>query len=303
MRTASNQFQASLSRSLQVNQDRITHLTQQMASGQRIELPSDDPLSNVRLSRLNREEAIITQYRDNIATAKGQMQQTETYLSSTVVDMTEAHDLLVWASDGGNAPGDLQSMVNSLVALRDSLFYSSNIKNQEGAYVFSGTLTNVPALSYSGAAALGARYSFSGNTGVQKVVVGNGITQDLNVNLQGMDTLLNQLDVTIANLQVPGVTANTPALRSALTASLDGIDSALNMVSSKIANLGGAQNILSTLDANHSNVSLSNKIALTDIGQLDYGLAATELNGYTTALQATYQAYSKVSKLSLFDLL
>ena len=88
-----------------------------------------------------------------------------------------------------------------------------------------------------------------------------------------------------------------------LKANLDGFDTALNLVSGKIAVLGGSQNILSTLDANHSNVSLSNQIAIGDIGQLDMGKAAIDLNGYTNALQATYKTYSKIGDLSLFSVL
>ena len=71
----------------------------------------------------------------------------------------------------------------------------------------------------------------------------------------------------------------------------------------KIAGLGGAQNILATMDTNHANVSLSNQQALIDLGQLDYGDAAVKLNGYTTAVQATQKAYAQVSKLSLFDVI
>ena len=37
--------------------------------------------------------------------------------------------------------------------------------------------------------------------------------------------------------------------------------------------------------------------------ELDYGVAATELNGYNIALQSTYKAYAKVSNLSLFNVL
>ena len=303
MRIASTQYQSTLSRSLTVNQDKITRLTQQLASGNKIELPSDDPVTSVRLSRLRREEAIIGQYRDNIGAVKIRLQKNETYLSSMVTDMQEGRDLLVWASDGGNASADLGAMVNSLTALRDSLFFSANVKDQEGRYVFSGTLTNNPALSYNPAAAVGSRYTYTGNNGQQMVTVGNGITQAANVDVQGMEALLNQMDSTIATLQVPGVNVNNPAVQAVLTANLDGMDTALGLVSTKIATFGGAQNILSTLESNHANVSLSNSMALTDLGQLDYSVAATELNGYNTALQSTYKAYSKVANLSLFDAL
>lgn len=53
MRIASTQFESIMTRSLTLNQDKITHISQQLASGNRIELPSDDPIANVRLSRLS----------------------------------------------------------------------------------------------------------------------------------------------------------------------------------------------------------------------------------------------------------
>ena len=303
MRIATSQYQSTLNRSLSLNQDRITDLTAQLASGQKISVPSDDPVTSVRLSRLKREENAIAQYRSNIGAVKITLQKNETYLQSMVGDMQEGRDLLVWASDGGNASADLGAMVNSMSALRDSLYYSANMKDAEGRYIFSGTLSNTPAISFNPAAAAGSRYTYTGNNGQQKVTVGLGITQTANVDVQGMETLLNQMDSTIAALQVPGVDANNPAVRAVLGANLDGVDTAMGLISTKIATFGGAQNILSTLDANHANVSLSNAMAVSDLGGLDYGVASTDLAGYTMALQSTYKAYAKVSSLSLFDAL
>lgn len=303
MRIATSQFEATMNRGLQFNQTNIARLTDQMASGNKIQLPSDDPVTNVRLSRLTREEAIVGQYRDNIGAIKIRLQKNETYLSSMTSDIAESQDLLVWASDGGNAGADLGAMVNSMTSLRDSLFFSANVRDQEGRYIFSGTLTNTPSIDFNPAAALGSRYTYTGNTGQQLVVVGNGVTQIANVDVSGLETLLNQMDVSISELAAPGVTPATPSLRAAISANLDGVSTTLDLISGKIADFGGAQNILSTLDNNHANVSLSNRTALTDLGQLDYGLAATELNGYNLALQSSYKAYSKVSELSLFNVL
>lgn len=300
MRIASSQYQSNMNLSLQMNQERISYLTQQLASGNRIQLPSDDPVDSVRLSRLNREEATVNQYRENIAAVKIRLTKNEDYLTSMVNDIQQGRDMLVWASDSSNAPADLKAMVSPLSALRDSLFYSANTVDQEGRYVFSGTLTATPAITYDPAAALGARYTFTGNTNAQNVVVGNGITQVANGNVQGMEQLLNQLETTITELSAPGLDPSAPATRAALKANLDGFDSALDLVSGKIAVLGGTQTILNTLDINHGNVSLSNKMAMTDIGQLDYGVAATDLSGYSNALEATYKAYAKIGNLSLF---
>lgn len=303
MRIASSQFQASMNRSLQINQGVIAKLTEQMASGNKIQVPSDEPIANVRLSRLRREENIVGQYIDNISAVKIRLSKNETYLNSMVNDINAARDLFVWASDGANTSADLNSMVTSLTALRDSLFYNGNTLDQEGKYIFSGTATGTQALTFNSGGAIGSRYNFTGNNNTQEVVVGNGVTQAANVTVDGLDDYLNQLDVAIDMLSKPGVSASTPGFTAAMKNALDGSDTALGLVSGKIAQFGGAQNVMETLANNHSNVSLSNKVAITEIAQLDYGLAATQLSGYNSALQATYQAYSKVSNLSLFNVL
>jgi flagellar hook-associated protein 3 FlgL len=290
-----------MNQSLQRNQERISHITQQMASGNRIMVPSDDPVDSVRLSRLQREEASVSQYRSNIAAVKERLQKNEGYLTNMVNDMHSGRDLLVWASDGSNTPDDLAAMVTPLKSLRDSIFYTANTVDQEGHYIFSGTLTATAPIAYDATKPAGSRYSYAGNTNAQNVVVGNGITQVGNENVKGVEDLLNHIDQVIDTLSKPGVSANDPAVRSVLGGALDGFDAGISLVSGKVAVLGGSQNILATLDANHANVSMSNQMAITDIGQVDMGQAATDLNGYTNALQATYKAYARIGNLSLFS--
>lgn len=303
MRIATTQYQSMMNQSIQNNQERITHLTQQMSSNKRILVPSDDPIDSVRLARLAREEATVQQYRDNIASIKIRMTKTEGALQNLAEELIPGRDLLVWASDGTNASQDLNSMVSPLESLRGSVFYSANSIDQEGNYNFAGTLTKTAPINYDPTAELGSRYTYVGNTNSQNVVVGNGITLPANQNVQGIEKLLNQLDLAIEGLKAPGASANDPALRTVLGNTLDGFDDALDLLTSKVATLGGSQNIMKTLDANHANVSLSNKIAITDIGALDVGEAATALNGYSSALQATYKAYSRIGTLSLFSVL
>ena len=303
MRIATTQYQSTMNQSLQNNQERITFLTQQLATNKRILVPSDDPVDSVRLARLGREEATIQQYRDNIASIQIRLSKTEGYLSNMTTEMIAGRDTIVWAVDGGNAPDDLKAMVSPLEALRESLFYSANTVDHEGHHVFAGTLTATAPMQYDASAPTGSRYSFVGNTNTQDVVVANGITQAGNENLKGLEKLLNQIDASIATLQKPGVSANDPAVRAVLKDNLNGFDEAMDLVTGKIATIGGVQNIMKTLDANHANVSLSNKMAITDIGALDVGEAATALNGYSTALQATYKAYSRIGTMSLFSIL
>lgn len=303
MRIATTQYHLTMSQTLQNAQARVERVMEQMASGQRYLLPSDNPVANVRLSRMTREEAALEQYRDNIGALSTRLTQNETVLDGAMQDMQQTRDLLVWASDGTNTSQDVNAMAGSLASLRDSLFYTANSKDQEGRYLFSGTATSTATITYNAAAPVGSRYSFTGNTATQQVAVGNGITQSANVSLPEMQDLLNQMDSTIAALQTPGVNVNDPVVHATVAASLDGVDVAMSAVSGRIAGLGGAQNIISTLDDNHGNVSAANKQAMITLGQLDYGEAAIQLSGYSTALQATQKAYSRVSELSLFNVI
>jgi flagellar hook-associated protein 3 FlgL len=298
MRIATSQYQSMMNSSLQKNQERITRINSQMASGQRIDAPSDDPVDSVRLSRLKREEAALGQYRDNIAVVKQRMSKNEGYLTNMVNDLASGRDLLVWAADGSNTVDDLKAMKSSLASLRDSVLFTCNTRDEEGHYVFSGTTTDTPPIALTGSTS--PRYSYNGNQGEQKVVVGNGITQTANENVDGMQDLLDKLDTLIDKLDDPGFTSYDADMRTKVTDGLKGIDTAMNSLSSKVAVLGGRQNILKTIDANHASISLSNQTAILDIGQLDVGAAAIDLSGYTTALQASYKAYSKIGNLSLF---
>lgn len=303
MRIASTQYHETMSVALQDAGARLERVMQQMATGQRLLHPSDDPVTHVRLSRMEREESALVQYRDNIGALSARLAKNESSLSSMVQDMLQVRDLLVWAKDGGNTSEDVEAMSGSLATLRNGLFFTANVKDQEGRYLFSGTLGNQPALTRDPAAPAGSRYTFTGNNVTQQVVVGNGITQPANVSLPELADLLNQMDSVIETLQTPNVNVSDPAAQAVLNAGLDGLDAGLDSVNAKIAHLGGAQNIIATLGDNHGNVSVANQQAKIVLGQLDYGQAATELGGYTLALKATQAAYAKVSGLSLFDVI
>lgn len=303
MRIASTQYHATMNTALQSASVRLQNILQKMASGERYLLPSESPIANVRLSRLTREEALLDQYRDNIATLQSTMSRNEAVLSGMSADLLSARDLLVWVADGSNTSEDIAAVASSFEPLIASLFYNANTLDAEGRYVFSGTASQTPTLSYDPAAPLGARYTATGNVEQQLVAVGNGITQPANVTVPELADTLNRLESIYTTLRTPGISVNDPVIRAAVADTLVALDEALDINSTKIATLGGSQNILATLESNHSNVSLSNQHAALIVGQLDYGDAAVKLNGYHAAIEATQKTYSKVSKLSLFDAL
>lgn len=302
MRVSSNQYLSTMQLAMQTSNSALAELLQRMSSGDRLLAPSDDPIASVRLLRLQREEAALDQYQQNIGALSSALSKNESILDSISLDIRDAKDLLTAAAN--NPPvDDLKAMATPLRSLRESLFYSANTKDAEGRYMFSGSKPAVAALAYDAAQPAGSRYSFTGNTDKQQVVVGDGITQASNVTLENMADILNQLDKTIGRLEDPALDNKDPTVAADIRSAMNASDKALEGISSKIAQLGGTQNIMKTLALNHDNVSLSNKQTMTKLGSLDYADAFIQMSGYTMALQASQKAYGRVSQLSLFDVI
>lgn len=310
MRVSSNQYHITVNASLQSSNTLLEKLMGQMATGNRLTRPSDDPIAHVRIARLQREEASIAQYKDNIGALSSRMTQSETVLSSINSDMLSARDLLVWALDGSNTAEDLRAMATNMESLRDSLYASTLTKDQEGAYMFSGTAAKTPTvvkeavLDANGDPTGEQHYVVKGNAEQQMVVVGSGLTQPANVTLgEEMASVLNALDAAIGAIRGGTTTSNDPATRATLQATLENVDQSMDQVATKISKLGGAQNIIATLNTNWSNLSIANQTSVLEYSQLDYSEAAVQLKTLISAVEATQAAYGRVSQLSLFNAL
>ncbi|NCT85659.1 MAG: flagellar hook-associated protein 3 [Comamonadaceae bacterium] len=297
MRIATSQYSQTMNTALQTANAGLTKVMSQMASGSRVLKPSDDTIATVRLARLSREEAALDQYRSNITALTTRLQNNETTLTSMQEDLLMVRDLMVWAADSSSTPEDVKAMATSLEALRDSLFYSANTRNAEGQWMFSGTASDVPTLELNAGV-----YSFGAgvNAQTQQVAVGDGVTVAANVSLKeyGLDAFLNGLQAAITAFGNGSYVGANPA-----GAQIDAVDGLMDFLSGQIAQQGGRQNVIKTLDDNHAAVSLSNQEAALALGKVDYAEAAIRLNSYELAVQATQKAYARISNLSLFDVL
>ncbi|AXE31225.1 flagellar hook-associated protein 3 [Chromobacterium phragmitis] len=302
MRISSNQYQSVVLLAMQNSSSGMSELLQKMSSNQSMLAASDNPIASVRLLRLQREEASLAQFKDNIGALKSQLTKNETLLSGISANMRDARDILVAAA---NQPpsDDLKAMASPLASLRDSILYAANTKDSEGRYMFSGSAVNSAAIAYDASKPAGSRYSYNGNGDRQLVTVGEGVTQASNVTLESMAPLLNHLDKAIETLQSPTLDSKDPAVGAAIREVMNGVDTALDRVGGTISELGGAQNVLKTLDGNHESLSLANQQSIMELGDLDYGSAFISLNNFSMALQASQKAYGKVSQLTLFDVI
>ncbi|SDJ05387.1 flagellar hook-associated protein 3 FlgL [Pseudomonas delhiensis] len=304
MRITNSQSTAILLDSMSRNTEKMSQLMQQMSSSNRIQHPSDDPIAAVRILRIQRSEASLAQYGSNIAGVSSNLSIQETNLQSTSDTLLDIRDLLLWAANGSNAREQLGAMAGELSNLEKTLVSYLNVKDEEGRYLFSGTLTDQPAVTYDAAS---GTYSASGNDKTRQAVVANGVMVDENVAIRplfgnGMD-LLNGLHALVAKLQDPALDSSDPAIQQSIAATIDQLDDSHGKLLAAITDLGGRQNTLTLLDNSNQDISLVNQKVEGDLSALDYGKASIDLGNYKLALQATQKTYLTVNGLSLFSLL
>lgn len=302
MRIASQQFSSTMLATLRAGNSKLADLTTKMATGQRVQRASDDPIAAVRLLLLDRDTSVLQRFQKNIDTLSVRLQKNEAHLDGMLDTVMSAQDSLLSAADGSHSAADLNALAGPLRTLLDNLKQAANAKDGDGNYLFGGTQTDTPPIAYDPTAPAGSRYSFAGNSELQQVVIGHGVTQTANVTVDHLADVLNKLEVAVEAMEDPNVDPSDPAVRGVLTAALDSVKSnGIDAVSAKIAHLGGAQNTLSLMAENHSAQLVANGQATALVGELDAAEAIDKITNYMTAMQGTYKIYGRIQQLSLFD--
>lgn len=304
MRITNAQITAMMHNSMNTNSAELGKLMQQMATGQRIMVPSDDPIASVRILRVEREQSALEQYNKNIANVSGSLSTQEINLNSTSDAMLSVRDLLLWASNGSNTGEDLASIAGELSVLESTIFSFANARDEEGRYLFSGTLSDTPAITYDDAT---QTYSMTGNDKPRQAAVANGVLVEENVTIRAIygnnADILNQLHELIATMRTPGIQSSDPVLQQRLSDMIDELDAGHGRLAGTITELGGRQNALSLLKESNEDVSLVNQKIAGELSELDYAAATIDLNNYQLALSATQKTYLKINDMSLFNLL
>ncbi|BDX07806.1 flagellar hook-associated protein FlgL [Planctobacterium marinum] len=107
------------------------------------------------------------------------------------------------------------------------------------------------------------------------------------------------LDEISRALSDPTVTGD--ALQEALSDALVGLDNGLKKVSNTVSSIGGRINIAESVYESNLDLEIANKDARSQIEDVDYAEAISELSKQETALQAAQQTFGRVTNLSLFD--
>ncbi|WP_113672575.1 flagellar hook-associated protein FlgL [Vallitalea guaymasensis] len=115
----------------------------QLATGKKIQKPSDDPIVAVRALKFRTSVREVEQYKSNAKDAISWMTVTENSISNIIEIVKKARDLCVQASNDPLGIGERESIITSLKQLKDQLANEGNV-DYAGRHVFTGYKTDQP---------------------------------------------------------------------------------------------------------------------------------------------------------------
>ena len=266
----------------------------QMATGSRINKPSDDPAGAAEMV-FNKSEASQTDsFLRSASSISGLLQTADSTLNSVVAALQRAISLGVEGANGTLSDTDRADVANELSGIQQQLLSLANTDYQ-GEFIFSGTATVQP---FAADSASPSGVTYNGNGGTNNVQVGDNYS--LQINLPGSQVFTSPSgDVfqSIANL-VSALRSNTN-----IGAAVSEVNQAYNYITGQRVFYGNALDQLQS----QQNYLNSEKVDLATAGNAisatDMAAAATTFSQSQIALNAELASISRISQTSLFDYL
>lgn len=176
MRVTTRHMYQSAVNQMSRNQMLLNQTQNTIATGKRVNLPSDDPIgaSQVVLlkERVSRTEALIK----NSGSAKNSLETQETTIASAMNVLNRIRELQLQASNSTYNSADRRSIAVELQSKLDELVGIANTSDGKGSYLFSGyqTLTRPFVKNEQN------EYVYMGDTGTRNLEIAPGMNIQLN---------------------------------------------------------------------------------------------------------------------------
>lgn len=170
MRLSSSQIYTTGLRGITNASSEVARTQEQIASGQRVLKPSDDPVASTRILALESELTSSKQYQRNIDNVEGRLQRTETQIDNIEGVIDRVRELVIQAGSGALTNQDRRQITVEINQRLEELVDLTNARDENGNYIFSGFKTDTEAFF-----AVGENYAFQGDEGVRFEQIANGL--------------------------------------------------------------------------------------------------------------------------------
>lgn len=272
-------------------------LSGQISTGRRISTPSDDPVAAARALEISHAQSINSKHADTRQTAQLKLNTIESNLTSVTDMLVAANSSLIAAGNGTLSDQERGFIAKDLNNTLQALLGLANTKDASGNYLYAGFKTDTQPFV---ANPLGATYAGDGNTQLLQVdtqrqmavnVTGNSVFQaggnDIFATLKNLVTLLESS---------PSPPSYAADIATGIASVQTGLDNVLNVR----ADIGSKLNELDKLDDAGADRGLQYSKSLSDLQDLDYAAALSELSKSQIIMEAAQKSFVATTSLSLF---
>jgi flagellar hook-associated protein 3 FlgL len=277
------------------DRQQVSTALQQVATGRRVNSPSDDPIAAANLVANLAESANIDQFTRSVSGVQGSLQTADSALNSVVNSLTQAIALGTGGANGTLSADNRQTLATQVDNLQQEILGLANTTYQ-GEYVFAGTSVKAQAFVADSSSPSGVTYK--GNNNANQIQV--GLAQSVTANKPGsqifngagadvFQALHDLASALRSNGDIAGATAE-------IQSALNNVDLQRTFYGATLDRLNNASTTLS-----QEKVDLSQQ--QSDLVGADVATSATNLAQAQTTLSAALAAFGRISQNSLLDYL
>jgi flagellar hook-associated protein 3 FlgL len=284
-------------------------LQQQISTGRRIESPADDPVASARALEVSSAQSINSKFADTRKTAELKLNTLESSLTSVTNLLVSAQSSLVSAGNGAYSDLERKFIASELSGSLEMLAGLANTKDSSGNFLYSGyKTTSQPYVTTTDASGLVTVGPYNGDNSQQLLQVESqrqmavSVSGDNVFQANGNDvfatfqSLVNLLNTPISDTNASDATAFSTQLSSYISSLQGSVDNVLNVR----ASIGSKLNEIDGLDLSGSDRDLQYSKSLSDLQDLDYATALSDLAKQQTIMEAAQKSFVSTTSLSLF---
>ncbi|MBZ5750825.1 flagellar hook-associated protein FlgL [Metabacillus rhizolycopersici] len=263
----------------------------QLATGKKINRPSDDPVVAIKGMYYRSNLTEVEQYKRNLNEAYQWMESSEAGIDHATQVMQRVRELVVQGQTGTNSPSDLKAIAVEIGQLKEDI---ANVANTQvaGRYIFNGTKTDSAPVTITD-----GTISVDMNTDAFNVEVSNGV--NLKVNINATNVFGSELFDTLQLLE--------DALNSGTLESgddfLSKLDDHFDVMSAERSEIGARYNRLEMIDARIQDQEIIASRILSENEDADIERVITDLTIQESIHRASLAVSSRIIQPSLIDFL
>ena len=285
-------------------QSSLSKIESQLSSGTQNTQASDDPNKASLILGINSEIALQTSYQDTITSVSSRLQTEDSALQNVNTLLSQFNQLAIQAATSTVSANDRVTIANQMTQLKAQILSDTNTQDGTGAFVFAGSNSNQPAYAQDAQ----GNVTYQGDQNSMQVSVGDSLK--ININTPGTNAFVNvdrsdgkggQVGVSFFQSLNDTISAVKNSDMPNIQRGIGELTNLTQGVNNALANVGSNESLATNQSSVLSEVTLRLNKTLSDVQDLNYTQAITNMNRDQLALQAAQSAFAQMTKNSLFN--